>query len=51
MAPSLTISIPLSSLPLSHFSHIENEILGNPPFCWDLWVSVFCSEVHSKYFH
>lgn len=40
-----------SHSPASHFPHIENEIPGNPPFCWDLWVSVFCSEVHSKYFH
>lgn len=38
-------------LPASHFPYIQGEIPGNPPFCRDLWVSVFCSEVHSKYFH
>lgn len=39
---------PLASSPLPH---LQNQTLGNPPFCWDHWVSMFYSEVHSKYFH
>lgn len=39
---------PLASSPLPH---LQNQTLGNPPFCWVCWVSMFYSEVHSKYFH